>query len=120
MVSNLTTKYIKKHKLYDYFTSFTDESPASQLVQRYINELSQLQLSEQSVDLLGTAEGLIPLQTLTEVESFGGFLADAIREICISVAKDSDNLKALAIIVLESDSVLGNELLKGYSKAIQT
>ena len=91
---------------------------SSQLVQKYSENLSRLQLSEESVDLLHT-EGLVSWQTRSEIEDCGGFLlGDSIREICISVANDSEKLRVLGSILLKSDFSLANELLKDCGKTM--
>ena len=77
-----------------------------------------MQLSEESVDLLHT-EGLVSWQTQSEIEDCGGFLlGDSIREICISVANDSEKLRVLGSILLKSDFSLANELLKDCGKTM--
>ena len=87
--------------------------PASQLLQYYSCKISQVVLSEESVDLLHS-EGLISDKTAAKVKGCGYLLlSDTMREIYAVVAEDHNKLRAFANILYKTKNAvnIANDLL---------
>ena len=92
--------------------------PASQLLQCYSGRLSQVVLSEESVQLLHK-EGLLSKEASAEVESCGCVLVGVPWLLVLSaVAEDHNKLKLLAGVLLKSDEAmsLAKELAEEYGE----
>ena len=97
---------------------FLVADPVSRILQDYVENLAQVDLSEESVDLLHT-EGVVSKVTSTEVKSCGySLVGDPLLLILRAVAEDHNKLCTLASILMKSKeaALLAKEIIMEYRK----
>ncbi|XP_019857076.1 PREDICTED: uncharacterized protein LOC105314204 [Amphimedon queenslandica] len=97
----------------------TMADPVSEILQCYIGRVTQVVLTEESVDLLHT-EGLISKDTLTEVKSCGcSLVGDPMLLILSAVAEDHSKLCTLTSILMKSKEAvsLASDIIMEYGKS---
>ena len=70
----------------------TDDNPASQILQHYSHRISQVSLTDSSIQLLFT-EGVITEETQRKIERCGGSLSNSLRELMNAVSADQNKLQ---------------------------